>query len=518
MEETFINKFKKSLSNTEDKIFIYEASTNLSYSYLNFYTDTLRICYILNTKYQKCEVVILAGKNSYQYAVYIMATILSGKKLFPLNPEENKSTFKKLVDQISHPHIIFSDQFFLSEELVHIPLTLHRDEKIPEDFFPTGPQENQDLVYIPTSATTGESKIVVQKEKAIISNINALIFHHKLMPDSNIATPLPLFHVNALHFSFFCTFFCGGTITLFEQFDLRKTFQLIEQNKIKILSVIPSILANIARNHDQISEYNIESLLYFVSAAAPLSVNTVKKINETLGKKIIQGYGLSESVNFTCTVPIDISKELYRSTMIDDKFPTIGITLLENQIIILDKMGTPCGQNIEGEITIKSPSLMSSYLNTPSDLFFRNGYLRTGDLGFFKSINQQNFYFISGRIKETAKINGKTISLRELDEQIQLIKNIDIDCISTSFVNDYRGEEIALVCKISSKDESFSTFESLSESLKKLNQDCRPRIIIFSTLLPIRTPSGKAKRWAFKPYLEKYKDHRFLNSIIFINL
>ena len=168
MEETFINKFKKSLSNTEDKIFIYEASTNLSYSYLNFYTDTLRICYILNTKYQKFEVVILAGKNSYQYAVYIMATILSGKKLFPLNPEENKSTFKKLVDQISHPHIIFSDQFFLSEELVHIPLTLHRDEKIPEDFFPTGPQENQDLVYIPTSATTGESKIVVQKEKAII--------------------------------------------------------------------------------------------------------------------------------------------------------------------------------------------------------------------------------------------------------------------------------------------------------------------------------------------------------------
>jgi len=86
--------------------------------------------------------------------------------------------------------------------------TLSRDLMLVIFSFPLKSEfaELRPMVLVFTSGSTGYSKIVEQMEPGILNNVDALIERHGLGPGSSIATPLPLFHVNALEFAFFLHF------------------------------------------------------------------------------------------------------------------------------------------------------------------------------------------------------------------------------------------------------------------------------------------------------------------------
>ena len=65
--------------------------------------------------------------------------------------------------------------------------------------------------------------------------------------------------------------------------------------------------------------------------------------------------------------------------------------------------GPDAGEGFVGEIEIAGPSVTAGYYGRPAaDLFARDGWLRTGDLGFFR----QGEMYITGRIKDVIKIRG----------------------------------------------------------------------------------------------------------------
>ena len=66
-------------------------------------------------------------------------------------------------------------------------------------------------------------------------------------------------------------------------------------------------------------------------------------------------------------------------------------------------IGKVCGPNQQGEILIKSELKLSRYLKQPEatkDLFDQDGFIRTGDLGYYDS--QGNLYYLD-RIKSLIK-------------------------------------------------------------------------------------------------------------------
>ncbi|MBC7538070.1 MAG: acyl--CoA ligase [Bacteriovorax sp.] len=515
MKNSILDRFNYSFQSFKEDVFLVEAESEKSFTYEKFFNDTVRICYFLELNFTDIKIIVLIGKNSYLYSVYLMATILSGKTLFPINPDEDQKVILNSLKKLDKKYAIFADRALelsisninLIEALSHLP--------VPKEFMPKGPEPYQDLVYISTSATTGESKIVIQKEIALLSNIDDLIEHHKLLDRKKIATPLPLFHVNALHFSFFCTLFSGGQLVIFKNYDPRRCFEFIEKKEIDILSIIPALLTNIIQNYYVLKNFNISSLKYFVSAAAPLSVESVKEIKKLYGKNIIQGYGLSEAINFSCTLPINISEEMYRKVMTGEKFPSIGIELKCNEIIIVDEDFKKVAEGIEGELAIKGSNLMSGYLNTPAGSGFNGKYFLTGDLGYFKTYENQNYFFISGRKKEIAKVLGETISLRELDELIRAGNIVKNDFFAVAFDNLYKGEEIGVICKIERIEEINDLTEKFQICFKDIKKNKRPKVVLFITSQNVRTPSGKAKRAFFKDYFSEFFGKRFLGQTEF---
>ncbi|GLH13949.1 Uncharacterized protein GBIM_18419 [Gryllus bimaculatus] len=72
--------------------------------------------------------------------------------------------------------------------------------------------------------------------------------------------------------------------------------------------------------------------------------------------------------------------------------------------------GRVCGPNEEGELRFKGPMLAQGYLKNPqasAELFDATGWLRTGDLGHY---DEDGFFYITGRIKDTIKYRGAHVS------------------------------------------------------------------------------------------------------------
>jgi fatty-acyl-CoA synthase len=69
----------------------------------------------------------------------------------------------------------------------------------------------------------------------------------------------------------------------------------------------------------------------------------------------------------------------------------------------------------EGEIEVRGPWVTGSYHNDPAPEKFRDGWLRTGDVG---TLDERGFFTITDRIKDVIKSGGEWISSVELENAL----------------------------------------------------------------------------------------------------
>jgi len=136
--------------------------------------------------------------------------------------------------------------------------------------------------------------------------------------------------------------------------------------------------------------------------------------------------------------------------------------------------------------------------------------LATGDLGYFRNIDGQTYYFISGRKRDVIKRYAETVSLRDVDDLFRSFFDSG-DCIAVGFANDLAGEELGLVLR-----DPPAAFESKLQDFitRQIPAMFRPRVIV-CTPRDLRTPSGKPRRWQFQNLFIEYKTVQFGNQIVF---
>lgn len=78
------------------------------------------------------------------------------------------------------------------------------------------------------------------------------------------------------------------------KFDLPKACQLIQDHKITFIYVPPPIILALGK-HPIVEKYDLSSLRFINSAAAPLSKDLVDAVWKRLKVAVKQGYGLSET-------------------------------------------------------------------------------------------------------------------------------------------------------------------------------------------------------------------------------
>ena len=379
-----------------------------------------------------------------------------------------------------------------------------------------------------TSGSTGFSKLVPQTRGQVFANAEALARRLKLKSGDRILTPLPLYHVNALNFALLTSVMIGAEVHFTHALPIKSLLSTISQVHPRFVSLIPPLLRQLQACSDDELRAAFKSTEAVVTAATALAPDLYEFWVKKIGIQVIQGYGLSESVNFSCLTPLQPSYP-YRNLIAESRsegvpstqsqrFVSIGTALDGTEVSIRDQQDQELPPGTVGEICLRGYSVMNGYWNVPeADQPMRNNWLRTGDLGFeVVQLDGQSTYFHAGRIKEVMKRSGETISLIEVDFKInsefardlgeshrsQLEQLGVLDFMSVGFAHAITGEELGLVVRIDAqrlrevgkKNWLVQTDVVWKSALQGVQEKFRPRVLLYVED-ELRTASGKPQRW-----------------------
>ena len=352
---------------------------------------------------------------------------------------------------------------------------------------------HDDALFFCTSGSTAASKVVAQSHGNLVANAEAVRAHHGLRPGDTVLGCLPVHHVNGMHFTVIATLVSGSHAVLAPGFEPFSYPTWMARFRPRIASVVPTILDSLTevwRTGAPHKEFE-----YFVSAAAPLDASVATAVRRKLGARVMQGYGLTETTNFSATMPPDVSSRTYQKLMIDTDIPSIGVAMPGNNMTLLDPAGAHVPHGEIGEICVRGHNVMTRYAGNidATDEAFRHGWFHTGDLArtVVDDRTGRVFYVITGRNKNIAKVAGTAVSLDEMDRALKAIPGVRdaaAVCVPTRFL----GDEIVVV--VVSPDDRLDDVAIIRALLRTTFAEAAlPRRVVRLDTLP-RTPTGKILR------------------------
>ena len=346
-------------------------------------------------------------------------------------------------------------------------------------------------LYFATSGSTAASKIVVQSHFNAAVNAHAVCRHHELQPGDAVLGCLPFHHVNGVHLTLFATLAAGGHAVVVEHFDPPLYMNVMGRYRVRLASVVPTLLEMLLDSSD--CRPVPAGFGYFVSAAAPLTVHTARAVEQRLHARVLQGYGLTETTNFSTMTPWDVLPETYRRLVSDADIPTVGTAVYGNDVAVLRGDGSRATPGEIGEVCMRGHNVMTGYAGNveATDEAFRGGWFHSQDLGFERldETSGRRFFVITGRIKNIAKVGGESVSLDEMERTLCGMPQIrDAACLARP--HRLLGDE--LVAAVVLRDEM--SMEQVRRHLgRTFAPAALPRHVVRVERLP-RTPTGKLRR------------------------
>jgi acyl-CoA synthetase (AMP-forming)/AMP-acid ligase II len=198
----------------------------------------------------------------------------------------------------------------------------------------------------------------------------------------------------------------GWTLLTLPRFDLTSFLRALQDYRVTRAYVVPPIVLALA-NNPLVDEFDLSSLRWILSGGAPLDNDLIRRCEERLGCLVVQGYGMTEAGCATHVQAPDgnVAKR-------GSNGPCVPNT--ECKVVDLDS-GAELGPRQQGELWVRGPQTMMSYLNRPdatAQMLTPDGWLRTGDL---VRLDEDGYLFVVDRLKELIKYKGYQVAPAELE-------------------------------------------------------------------------------------------------------
>jgi len=289
-----------------------------------------------------------------------------------------------------------------------------------------------------TGGTTGVSKGAVGTHRSLVANTlqcRAWLKGVEQPAGGDVTLlALPLFHAYGLIVGMMSSIEAGAAMVLIPNpRDLKDVLTSIDRYRPSLYPGVPTMY-NAINNHPDVlaGKYDLSSIRACVSGSAALLRETKIKFEALTGGKVVEGYGLTETMVATHANPINGEN---RIGSIGVPFPSVDcrIVSLEDGVTVLKTREV-------GELVIQTPSLMVGYHNMPTESAdtLRHGWLYTGDIAY---MDEDGYCFIVDRKKELIKPGGFQVWPREVEEIIA--ENQKVLEVGVAGVPDpYRGETV----------------------------------------------------------------------------
>lgn len=455
---------------------------------------------------KKGDKVALAGKNSINWGIVYLATVLSEMVIVPIladfkahavehivNHSESRLLFAsdQMRKTINQENLVNTEAVFSIEKLEVIESKNEAitaicadkktvfEKKYPKGFsisnFNIAAIDNSKLAVISyTSGTSGTSKGVMLSHNSLAANMQFAQNNMPLKSEDEIVSFLPLAHAFGCAFEFLFPFSLGCHITfltktpspqvIMEAFSIikprlilsvplviekiykKQIMPLLKKPAIKILVKIPG-LNKLLFNKIKKKLYMVfgGNFTELVIGGAALSHETEHFFNK-IGFPYTVGYGMTE-----CGPLISYSG--WKTFKLESTGKTV-----DTMEATIDSSNP---QRIEGEILVKGENVMNGYFKNKEatdEVLGKDGWLHTGDMGL---IDKGGVIFIKGRVKNMILgASGQNIYPEEIESTIN-----NHQLILESVVKEESGKLVALV--VPDKDVM---------KIRKFNDDNLPRI------------------------------------------
>jgi long-chain acyl-CoA synthetase len=347
--------------------------------------------------------IALLSPNRLELPVMMLATMRLGAVVIPLDPAAPSDELAYIIANARARGCFASVELFPKLALPTNVFVRSIDEiarcrgRAPA---PDGELGSAMAVILYTSGTTGRPKGVTLAQRSLLANAWSMASRFGLSRTTQLAV-LPLYHAHALGFGLMTALTTRGHLVFSDGFDPFAWSEIIRAHEVAITSVVPTMLSPLLQVRT--TAERVPSLRAVLVSSAPLSVELARDFEQHTKLRLVQGWGLSEYTNFACCMAPDEDPATRDELMFGFEVPCIGSALPGTEVRVVDALGNDAPPNVRGELYVRGHSTMLAYLDdadATSKAIDADGWLRTGDEGFWTVQRGERRFFVSGRLKE----------------------------------------------------------------------------------------------------------------------
>jgi fatty-acyl-CoA synthase len=279
------------------------------------------------------------------------------------------------------------------------------------------PQPGDLAAFVHTGGTTGAPKIAAHTHANQLACGRGIAEAARLAAGEAALGGLPLFHVNALIVTGIAPMFAGlrvvwpGPAGYRDRALYARFWKIVQHYRIAAMSAVPTVYRTLT---DVPVDADISTLRLPIVGAAPLPSAVREAFAARTGRRLLEGYGLTEATCATTFTPPG-----------EERPGSAGRALPGQQIKAVRADGdgpwADCAPGETGVLVIGGPAVFAGYVTDPGaggprvsrgDIV-RDGWLNTGDLG---SIDADGFVYLTGRAKDLIIRGGHNIDPRVIEE------------------------------------------------------------------------------------------------------
>ncbi|EFC75252.1 LOW QUALITY PROTEIN: AMP-binding enzyme, partial [Segatella buccae D17] len=529
-------------------------------SYAELAEKSRKIAHVLNSYYaiQPKSKIIISVAKSEDFIMLFWGCVFANcvPVLMPSVRLNNKETvdydrFKNAKEILGNPILISNDfnlcNAYENNNAIYIENIFGQMELVSDGEVCSPNIRKDELCVIQfSSGSTGNPRGVMLSFDKIIANIKAKTFADHITREDKLIHWMPYFHDYGLFGNHLvCVYNCITEVKV-EPFSFLRDpvvfIQKIEQYDITVCGgTTPSgleLLSKKVKDKEQelkgIDLSHIKTLSVGAEMVPPNLFSRLEPLFKLGLRKeaYIPSYGMAETtlIVSACTHgygnrTIKIERDAFYDGIIKPcnndapfcEFTSAGTVLPCFQVRI-EKDGISQGNMQIGEIQVKGDCVMMGYYNDKksTDAVFKEGWLCTGDLGFFDT---NNILYIVGRKKEVIIVNGQNYHPFDLEDSIIKKFTGEIEkSVLTSYYSTKIEREVVLHFFTLYKDVAETDVQQL---VKKVNGFIA-NIAGFAPAYSIhikkgniqRTSSSKIKRRSMALSFEKGMYNKFIVNLM----